>query len=213
MKKEHKKKLHRKALEHQCFVWSEFVSVVDSIPPKSIIKLNPTTTPSGILVMAASVEENFSLTRGGSLLPGLRTLTLRSAHHHHELKFFSTCVSLKPLRSHIQSFGILERLESWYLCYLGAHVIKDELKKNGRQLQKKWKRRQPKFILKKKNGTQSLKKMEDDLKKWKTTSKKMEYNLYFSWWKVEDNIIFFNGRCPPKNAILTNSKTQHSQKN
>ena len=65
----------------------------------------------------------------------------------------------------------------------------------------------------KKHGTQSLKKMEDDLKKWKTTSKKMEYNLYFSWWKVEDNIIFFNGRCPPKNAILTNSKTQHSQKN
>ena len=37
VKKEHKKNLHEKALEHQCFVWAEFVSVVDSIPPKPIL--------------------------------------------------------------------------------------------------------------------------------------------------------------------------------
>ena len=39
MNKEHKKNLYGKALEHQCFVWAEFVSVVDSIPPKPILNL------------------------------------------------------------------------------------------------------------------------------------------------------------------------------
>ena len=38
MKKKHKK-LDQKALEHQCFVWAEFISVVDSIPPKPILSL------------------------------------------------------------------------------------------------------------------------------------------------------------------------------
>jgi hypothetical protein len=39
MKKKHKK-MHRNAYEHHCFVWSEFISVVDSIPPKSILKMH-----------------------------------------------------------------------------------------------------------------------------------------------------------------------------
>ena len=38
MKKEHMN-LHGKALEHQCFVWDEFVNVVDSISPNYSITL------------------------------------------------------------------------------------------------------------------------------------------------------------------------------
>ena len=37
---EEKTLIYRKALEHQCFIWAEFVSVVDSILPKPILKAN-----------------------------------------------------------------------------------------------------------------------------------------------------------------------------
>ena len=52
VKKEHKKNLHEKALEHQCFVWAEFVSVVDSIPPKPIlILLSPRAWRSNAVIV------------------------------------------------------------------------------------------------------------------------------------------------------------------